>query len=87
MAFTALQNKVTVHYCEPQVSFPVEFVKQLILMTIIMQSIKHSLECDMGVLALDPSLLFDIEADDALDGCTLWTRGGVKYLSFLICHR
>ncbi len=24
---------------------------------------------------LEPSLLIDIEADDALDRCTLWTRG------------
>lgn len=70
-------------------SFPVEFDKELVLIIIIMQSIKHCLACDMGVLiwaVLDPSLLIDIEADDAFDRCTLWTRGGVKYLSFLIRH-
>jgi len=50
VAFTALQNEVTAHYYdEPEVSFHVEFGKQLILMLIIKQSIKHSLECEMGV--------------------------------------
>jgi len=59
VAFTALQNEVTAHYYdEPEVSFPVEFGKQLILMLIIKQSIKHSLECEMGVFGCGLQLTY-----------------------------